>query len=193
MPTLTILLIVGALVGALILGVLLTIGILYALGLLSSNATKEGSTASSAPAKTSEASTTTQAKSTARPKTVPTITIGTAQEGEPADMEDRTVTLNGSQRNFVFPNNSPKPETGNEFILMNITITNKSSQPLRINMGHFEAEDSNGVRRPARYTPQLPDPIPNVGSVAPGGEVTGNLAVEAPQGDPNVKLVYRPQ
>jgi hypothetical protein len=129
----------------------------------------------------------------ARPKTVPTITIGTAQEGEPADMDDRTITLNDSQRNFVFPNNSPKPETGNEFILMNITITNKSSQPLRINMSHFEAEDSNGVRRPARYTPQLPDPIPNVGSVAPGGEVTGNLAVEAPQGDPNVKLVYRPQ
>ena len=191
MSSRTILLIVGAL----LVGVVLTVGVLYALGLLSANATKEGSTApsSTAPAKTSEASNTTQTKTTARPKTVPTVTIATANEGETADMGDRTITLNDSQRNFVFPNNSPKPETGNEFILMNITITNKGTQPLSINMGYFQAEDSNGVRRPARYTPQLPDPIPNVGSVAPGGEVTGNLAVEAPQGDPNVKLVYRPQ
>ena len=105
-------------------------------------------------------------------------------------MGDRTLTLNDSQTNFVFPNNSPKPETGNQFTLMNITLTNKGSQPLSINMGYFQAEDSNGVRRNARYTPQLPNPFPNVGSVAPGGEVTSNLAVEAPQGEPVLKLVY---
>jgi hypothetical protein len=60
-------------------------------------------------------------------------------------------------------------------------------------MLHFQSEDSNGVRRNAQYTPQAPNPIPNVGSIAPGGELTGNLAVEVPQGEPNIKVVYQPR
>lgn len=65
--------------------------------------------------------------------------------------------------------------------LVNISLTNKSDQPFRLNMLYFQLEDSNGVRRPAQYTSQAPDPIPNVGSIAPGGELRGNLAAEVPQ------------
>jgi hypothetical protein len=123
-------------------------------------------------------------------KTIPPMT-GMAQLGETAEMGDRSISVNDLQLGYVFPHNIPKPDSGNEFMLMNITITNESNQPIPINMLHFQSEDPNGVRRNARYTPQAPNPIPTVGHIAPNGELTGNLAVEVPQGETNVKLVYR--
>jgi hypothetical protein len=125
-------------------------------------------------------------------KTIPTMT-GVAGQGETANMGDRTITLNDVQRGYVFPHNVPKPAVGDEFDLVNITITHQSNQPIRINMLYFQSEDSNGVRRNAQYTPQAPNPIPNVGSIAPGGELTGNLAVEVSPCETNIKVVYRPQ
>lgn len=173
--------------GALTVVAALAIGGLFALGLV----TKEEPTSPSA--KTSDQTTeppgTTQTNPTPSNNTAPSVTVPKAREGQTADTGDSSITLNALRRNFVFPNNNPKPEAGDEFILMNITISNKGPQPLSINMGYFLAEDSNGVRRRARYAPQLPDPIPDVGSLAPGEQVTGNLVVEAPRGDPNVKLL----
>ncbi len=101
-------------------------------------------------------------------KTIPPMT-GVAQLGETADMGDRSISLNDFQQGYVFPNNIPRPSAGYEFMLMNITLTNESTQPLQVIMTHFQSEDSNGVRRNAKYTPQAPNPIPNVGSIAPGG------------------------
>jgi hypothetical protein len=125
-------------------------------------------------------------------KTIPPMT-GVAGQGETADMGDRSITLNDVQRGYAFPSNVPKPAAGYEFVLVNITITNNSNQPIQLNMLYFQSEDSNGVRRNAHYTPQAPNPIPNVGSIAPRGQLTGNLAVEVPQGETNIKVVYRPQ
>ena len=142
-------------------------------------------------AQKTEAAETTQSKQPPS-KTIPDMT-GVAGQGETADMGDRSITLNDVQPGYTFPSNIPKPAAGDEFDLVNITITNSSNQPIQLNMLHFKSEDSNGVRRNAHYTPQAPNPIPNVGSIAPGGELTGNLAVEVPQGETNIKVVYQPR
>jgi hypothetical protein len=142
-------------------------------------------------AQRTEPAETTQSKQTPS-KTIPPMT-GVAGQGETADMGDRSITLNDVQRGYAFPSNVPKPAAGYEFVLVNITITNNSNQPIQLNMLYFQSEDSNGVRRNAHYTPQAPNPIPNVGSIAPRGQLTGNLAVEVPQGETNIKVVYRPQ
>jgi hypothetical protein len=114
-----------------------------------------------------------------------------ADLGETGELFDRAVTLNDLQRGFVFPYDIPRPQVGNEFVLMNVTITNTSDQPINVYPFDFKAEDSNGVRRDARTATGQPDAI-IVGSIAPGGELTGNLVVETPQGNPNVKLIYQP-
>jgi hypothetical protein len=111
--------------------------------------------------------------------------------GETGELFDRAVTVNDLQRGFVFPYNIPSPQVGNEFVLVNVTITNTSAQPIDVNPLNFKAEDSNGVRRNAQTATGQPNAL-TVGSIAPGGELTGNLVVEAPQDDPNIKLVYQP-
>jgi hypothetical protein len=79
-------------------------------------------------AQKTEPAETTQSKQTPS-KTIPPMT-GVAGPGETADMGDRTITLNDVQRGYTFPSNIPKPAAGDEFDLVNITITNNSNQPI---------------------------------------------------------------
>jgi Domain of unknown function (DUF4352) len=138
-----------------------------------------------------EATSDTNQKQTAPSKTMPpqSVVVGL---GETGDLSDRPVTVNDLQGGYVFPHNIPSHQAGNEFILANITITNTSAQPIDVNVLNFEAEDSYGVRRKAQAANQVPNAIPPVSSIAPNGELTGNLVFEAPRGAPVLKLVYRP-
>ncbi len=112
--------------------------------------------------------------------------------GETATFPDRTVTVNDVQRGYVFPSNIPKPRPGDEYILVNVTITNTSSQPINVNSYNFESEDPNGVRYRAVPTNAPPDAI-NVSRVAPSGELTGNLVFEVQQGVTSISIVYQPR
>lgn len=115
-----------------------------------------------------------------------------AELGQTVRFPDRTFTVNDIQRGYTFPNNIPKPKVGNEFIIANVTITNTSSQPIKVNSYNFESEDSSGVRLRAQAT-QVPPDIIFLSSVAPNGELTGNLIFEVAQGDPTIRIVHRPQ
>ena len=130
-----------------------------------------------------------QNRNTPSKKTPPqSVVVGLGETGE---LFDRATTVNDIQRPFVFPRNIPRPQVGNEFVLMNVTITNTSAQPINVNPLHFKSEDSNGVRINARTATGQPDAI-TPGSIAPGGELTGNLVAEVAQGDPTINLVYLP-
>ena len=112
--------------------------------------------------------------------------------GEVGELSDRTVTVNDVQGGYRYPHNIPQPTKGNEFVLMNSTITNTGTRPININPGYdFQSEDSNGVRYRVQSWKQHPDAVP-VGSIAPNGELTGNIVVEAPEGESGLKLVYMP-
>lgn len=113
-------------------------------------------------------------------------------QGETANFPDRTVTVNDIQSGYIFPSNIPRARPGNEFVIANVTITNTSSQPIQVNSFNFESEDSGGARLKAQPTNAPPEAI-NVASVAPNGELTGNLVFEVQQGDPNIKIVHRPR
>ena len=111
--------------------------------------------------------------------------------GQTAELSDRTLTVNDLQHGYIAPNSFSRPGSGNEFISVNVTLSNTGNQPINVNSLDFKAEDSSGVRRNAVIVVDLPGAI-TVGSIAPNGELTGNLVLEAPQGDPGVKLVYEP-
>jgi Domain of unknown function (DUF4352) len=112
--------------------------------------------------------------------------------GQTADLSDRTLTVNDFQRGYTAPNNIPRPGAGNEFISVNVTLTNTGTEALNVSPLEFKATDSNGVRRNAETAvTDLPEPI-SVGSIAPNEELRGNLILEVPQGDASVKLLYEP-
>jgi len=132
--------------------------------------------------KETESTSDTNQNQNAPSKTIPqqSVVVGLGETGE---LSDRTMTLNDLQRGYVFPDNIPSPQAGNEFILANITITNTSAHPINVNVLNFEAEDSDGVRCKAQGANQVPNAIPPVSSIAPNGELTGNLFFEVPRGE----------
>ncbi len=112
--------------------------------------------------------------------------------GQTAELSDRTLTVNDFQHGYTTPNNIPRPGAGNEFISVNVTLTNTGTEALNVSPLEFKATDSNGVRRNAETAvTDLPEPI-CVGSIAPNEELRGNLILEVPQGDASVKLLYEP-
>jgi hypothetical protein len=130
-------------------------------------------------------------KQNAPSKTIPpqSVVVGLGEVGE---LSDRTLTVNDMQGGYRYPSDIPRPTNGNEFVLMNITMTNTGTRPININPSYdFQSEDSYGVRYKAQSSNQHPDAVP-LGSIAPNGEMTGNIVVEAPVGWSELKLVYRP-
>lgn len=130
-------------------------------------------------------------KQNAPSKTIPpqSVVVGLGETGE---LSDRTLTVNDIQGGYRYPSDIPRPTNGNEFVLMNITMTNTGTRPVNINPSYdFQSEDSYGVRYKAQSSNEHPDAVP-LGSIAPNGEMTGNIVVEAPVGWSELKLVYRP-
>jgi len=183
----------GILLGlAAVIGLALLVGIVIGRGGQEEAAKKQpAEEATKEPAKEKETTSDANQKQNAPSKTIPpqSVVVGLGEVGE---LSDRTVVVNDVQGGYRFPQDIPRPTQGNQFVLMNITITNTSDRPININPGYdFQSEDSYGVRYKAQASNQHPDAVP-LGSIAPGGEMTGNIVVEAPVGESTLKLVYRP-
>ena len=122
----------------------------------------------------------------------PTEAGGVVELGETATFSDRTITVNDLQPGFTFPSNVPHALSNHEYVLVNTTIKNTSTQPIEVSPLSFLSEDSEGVRLGVQPLDKQPDPI-TVGSIiAPEGELTGNVVVETVQGATGIKLLYLP-
>lgn len=118
---------------------------------------------------------------------------GVVELGETATFSDRTITVNDLQPGFTFPSNVPHALRNHQYVLVNTTIKNTSTQPIEVSPLSFLSEDSEGVRLGVQPLDKQPDPI-TVGSIiAPDGELTGNVVVETVQGATGIKLLYLPQ
>ena len=112
--------------------------------------------------------------------------------GETATFSDRTITVNDLQPGFTFPSNVPHALSNHQYVLVNTTIKNISTQPIEVSPLSFLSEDSDGVRLGVQPLDKQPDPI-TVGSIiAPEGELMGNVVVETVQGATGIKLLYLP-
>ena len=117
---------------------------------------------------------------------------GVVELGETATFSDRTITVNDLQPGFTFPSNVPHALRNHQYVLVNTTIKNTSTQPIEVSPLSFLSEDSEGVRLGVQPLDKQPDPI-TVGSIiAPDGELTGNVVVETVQGATGIKLLYLP-
>ena len=118
---------------------------------------------------------------------------GVVELGETATFSDRTITVNDLQPGFTFPSNVPHALRNHQYVLVNTTIKNTSTQPIEVSPLGFLSEDSDGVRLGVQPLDKQPDPIAVGSSIAPEGELTGNVVVETVQGATGIKLLYLPQ
>jgi Domain of unknown function (DUF4352) len=112
--------------------------------------------------------------------------------GETATFSDRTITVNDLQPGFTFPSNVPHALRNHQYVLVNTTIKNTSTQPIEVSPLSFLSEDSDGVRLGVMPLDKQPDPITASSIIAPEGELTGNVVVETVQGATGIKLLYLP-
>ena len=123
----------------------------------------------------------------------PTEAAGVIALGETATFSDRIITVNDLQPGFTFPSNVPHALRNHEYVLVDTTIKNTSTQPIEVSPLSFLSEDSDGVRLSVQPLDKQPDPITVGTIIVPEGELTGNVVVETVQGATGIKLLYLPQ
>lgn len=110
--------------------------------------------------------------------------------GETATFDKKSITVTDVQCNYDTGNQFAKPESGKEFVVVTVKITNESNSTLDYNTYEFKMQDSNGVQQNESIT-ALAEGKLDSGSLAAGGKVTGKLAYAVPQGDKGLKLLYQ--
>ena len=110
--------------------------------------------------------------------------------GETASFDDKTITVTSVQRNYDTGNQYAQPESGKEFVIVTVTITNDSKTTLDYNTYEFKMQDSNGVQQ-SEAIMALSEGKLNSGSLAAGGKVSGKVAYEVPKDDAGLKLLYQ--
>ncbi len=107
-------------------------------------------------------------------------------------MNDRVLRVEDVERSYRSPRELDRPDPGNEFVRVQITLSNTSNQTFSINPLDFELQDSAGVQSENEHISDLPNRI-DLGSSAPGGTLMGHMVFEAPQGDKQPQVgVYAP-
>lgn len=110
--------------------------------------------------------------------------------GETASFDNKSIAVTDVQRNYETGNQFAQPESGKEFVIVTVQITNNSDSTLDYNTFEFKMQDSNGVQQSEAIT-ALSEGKLNSGSLAKGGKVTGKLAYEVPKDDAGLKLLYQ--
>src|SRR5215211_3039849 len=112
----------------------------------------------------------------------------TAAVGESAQLADRTLVVNEAE-GYAPPNQFQRPQPGNEYLRVYVTLRNTGNQPFDYNPLDFKVQDSNGVQKNSEFITEMPYSL-EYGSLAPDGTVEGNLVFEIPQGDNDLHLIY---
>lgn len=110
--------------------------------------------------------------------------------GETATFDGKSITVTDVQRNYDTGNQFAQPESGKEFVIVTVQITNNSDSTLDYNTFEFKMQDSNGVQQSEAIT-ALSEGKLNSGSLAKGGKVTGKLAYEVPKDDAGFEALYQ--
>lgn len=79
---------------------------------------------------------------------------------------------------------------GKEYVIVSLTIENKSEEKVSYNPYDWKMENSNGQEESQTFTTVDNDTALSSGDLNKGGKVEGTIAFEEPQGDDGLKLNY---
>lgn len=109
--------------------------------------------------------------------------------GEEVKQGDITLTVTEVQRNYTSSDGFSKPESGKEFVRVNVKLVNGSSVTESYNEFDFKVQTSTGNRLDPTFIANAPNELQS-GDLASGGSVVGNVVFEVPRDDKNLKLIY---
>lgn len=117
---------------------------------------------------------------------------GSAKVGDTITVDDVSCTLVSAKT--VQGDEFVKPDSGNVFVLVTVKIVNNSSSEYDYNPFDFNAEWSTGNIIAEEFV--TPDSVSsshqlNVGTLAAGGSVQGQLLFQVPKGDHQAKLTWQ--
>jgi hypothetical protein len=110
--------------------------------------------------------------------------------GETIQLGDHKVTVNKVTKSSG--TDIDKPKTGNEFVIVTVTIENGGKDTIDYNPLDFKIKSSQGNITDGAFTTIDNDTHLNAGQLAAGGKVSGTLAFEAPKGDSKLQLIFTP-
>jgi len=112
--------------------------------------------------------------------------------GDVIEFESKKVTVTSVERNWNSGNEYITPESGNEFVKVQVSIENNSSSEASYNTFDWKLQDSKGVIKDVASVAFSVDGALSSGDLAPGGKVAGFLVFEVPTGDTALTLRYSP-
>lgn len=110
--------------------------------------------------------------------------------GEAIKLKDNQLTVTSVEKSAGGEFDSL--QSGNEYVIVNVTIKNAGNENISYNPYDFQLKNSNGNIVDGAFAMINQDTQLQSGELAAGGEVSGSLAFEAPVGDENLELIYKP-
>lgn len=116
----------------------------------------------------------------------------TFKPGDTIEFDGKKVTVSAPERNWNSGNEYITPQSGNEFLKVQVTIENNSNNQASYNTFDWKLQDSKGVIKDVASVAFTVDGALNSGQLAPKGKVAGFLVFEVPAGDTGLTLRYSP-
>jgi len=112
--------------------------------------------------------------------------------GNIIDHEDRILTVNSAERGWTSSNEFDTPSEGFEYVLIDVTLQNKSEDEVSFNPYHFNIKDGAGVIQDTAFGGVDINTLSS-GNLAPGGEISGKLLFEVNEANiEDLTLFYEP-
>ena len=109
--------------------------------------------------------------------------------GEAIDIKGEELTVKTVTKDYKSGNQFLKPESGNQYVKIDVTIKNNTDDSIDVSSYEFKILDSNGVYHDTNYI--LNNSLSST-KVAKGGVLSGSISFEVPKNDNELKLVYTP-
>lgn len=117
-----------------------------------------------------------------------TVTGDLLAVGDTGDAGDLQITLNSVNRTT---SGLLAPGSGNEYVIVNLTVENTSSDDTVVSsLLNFSVRSPDGTSYNQSFTAGVETSLD--GDVPGGGELTGEIAYEVPQGTPDLVLEFDP-
>ncbi len=110
--------------------------------------------------------------------------------GEEVKLGETTIVVNSVEKSAG--TEWDKPKSGNEYVIVSVTIRNVGQQEIFYNPYNFSMINSQGQITDMAFTTVDSDTALSSGSLASGGTVSGTISFEQPIEDSNLVLKYAP-
>ena len=112
--------------------------------------------------------------------------------GDTIAFDDKKVIVLSAERNWDSGNEYIKPASGKEYVKVEVSIENNSSNEVSYNTFDWKIQDSNGNITSADSSTYATDGLLGSGDLAAGSKVSGFIVFEVPADDTGLTLRYEP-